>query len=741
MLRRTFIIGSASIAGGVLIGGYRLLRPMDNPLADILLEGQFALTPYVIIDQTGVSLITPRAEMGQGIHSTLAALVAEELDLTLADVRVLHGPPSNVYANKVAYPQLPGRRALMKERISTRLGRPPGRTWQLTGGQSSTQDAFVKMRMAGAAARSMLVEAAARKRGVDPALLRTSGGAVVNPDGTRVLYTELAAAAARIEPPEDPPLKPRDEWTLLGRSQPRVDMVGKCTGTAEYAIDVRLPGMLYAVVRRNPRLGGELRGFDASAALAMTGVREVIPLEDGVIVVATNTWYAMEAIREVDVEWGPAAYPATTAEHRRVLVDALEGEGGRRWRDDGNVDRALEDADVIEGSYHVPYLAHATMEPLNAVAWLRDGRLDIWAGNQNPTEAQYVGSQIAEVPLHSVRVHTTYMGGGFGRRLEMDFVATAVEAARAMSGTPIQLTWPREEDITHDAYRPIASASFRAAVADRRPVALDLKVASPALHSSARRRSEKVNERQPDAGEMPDKFSVTGVTDQPYRLQNFRLTAGRARRLLPVGWWRSVGESQNTFFMESVVDEMAWAAGADPLEMRLSLLEHGPSRAVLEAVAEMSDWSSELPAGRARGVAYALSSGAATAQVIEISHSEDRIRIERSCIAVDVGVALDPRNIEAQVTSAVVFGLCAAVHGEITVTNGVVDQSNFNDYLVMRMAQAPPVEVRIHESGGEIYGVGESGTPTAAPALGNAIFAATGRRIRELPFRDSIEFA
>lgn len=739
MQRRSFVIGSASVAGGVLIGGYRLLRPLDygNPLTATLGDGEFALTPYVIVDGSGVSIVAPRAEMGQGIHSTLAALVAEELDVSLADVRVIHGPPSEAYSNTVAYPLPTERRALLELRVRTRLERP-ARSTQLTGGQSSTQDAFVKMRKAGAAARAMLVEAAAREFGVDPSVLKTARGAVLHPDGTALPYTRLAEAAARVKPPEDPPLKPREQWTLLGRSQPRVDMVGKCTGTAEYSIDVRLPGMVYGVVRRNPRIGAPMESYDASKAEAAPGFRQIVPLEDGIVVVATNTWYAMRAANMIDIEWGPAPYPETSEDHREVLVDAIDNDDGREWRNDGDVHRALEGSEVIEGMYHVPYLAHATMEPLNAVAWLRDGELDIWAGNQSPTHTQRIGSRIADVPLASVRVHTTFMGGGFGRRLEMDFIETAVHAARAMPGTPVLVTWPREEDMTHDAYRPMASARFRATLAGDRPVALDLRMSSPNLGSSARRRDGRPADQAVREG--IDKFSATGAMDQPYRIDHYRVTAGRARRLLPVGWWRSVGESQNTFFHESAIDEIAHAAGSDPLEMRLSLLDHAPSRAVLEAVAEMSNWGSDLPAGHARGVAYALSSGAATAQVVEVVHRDGQLRIEKSFAAVDVGIALDPRNIEGQVISGVLFGLCAAMHGEITVTGGRVEQTNFHDYTLMRMAQAPPVEVRIHESRTAIYGVGEAGTPTAAPALGNAIYAATGQRIRELPFGKSVRF-
>lgn len=732
MQRRTFILASASVAGGVAIG-YSVLRPITklNPLIATLDNDQFAITPYVIIDGSGVTVIAPRAEMGQGIHGTLATLVAEELDIQLADLRVENGPASEVYSNTALYPPERNRKQLLR-----RLLRRPRMT-QLTGGQSSIRDAFVKMRKAGAAARTVLVAAAAKEFEVEPSVLHTSNGHVVHPDGTKIHYTRLAAAAADIEPPHDPILKPSDQWRQLGRSLPRVDMVGKCTGTARYAMDVRLPGMLHATVRLNPHIGGGVKSFDASKASKMRGFLDAIAWEDGIIVLATNTWYAMEAAKMIDVQWGKAPYPSESSAHRAALTKAIEGQQGKHFRNDGNVDAVFAKSKIIEGTYSVPYLAHATMEPMNAVAFLKDGELDIWAGNQNPTHAQQIGAKIAGVPIGAVRVHTTYMGGGFGRRLEMDFIKIAVHAARAVSGAPVKVTWSREADMAHDAYRPLATARFRGSISNARPVALHLELSSPSLHPSLERRlgglRKKVDERL-------DNASAMGVVAQLYEIQSYRVTAYAGRRLLPVGWWRGVGETQNIFFHESAIDELAHAADADPLEMRLSLLDHGPSRAVLETVAEISNWGSALPKGHGRGVAYALSSGAATAQVVEVSRTDQGIRIEKIFAVVDVGIALDPRNIEAQVKSSILWGLCAAMHGEITVTDGRVDQSNFHDYPLLRMYQAPPIEMRTHESGAKIYGVGESGTPTAPPALGNAIFAATGQRIRELPFVKSIGF-
>jgi isoquinoline 1-oxidoreductase beta subunit len=681
-----------------------------------------------VLDGDGITIIAPRAEMGQGIHTTLAALVAEELDVALDEVRVEHGPASDEYANTIFFGSPP---------YEGQLQDVPK---QATGGQTSIRDAFVKMRKSGAAARSMLLQAAATRLGVDSGTLTTRAGAVVDDSGNEIPYVDLAVAAADFEPPQDPPLKRRAQWRLLGQSLPRVDMVGKCMGTAEYGIDLALPGLLYATVRRNPRLGGKMLGFDASTASKMPGVKHIIPMDTGVIVVATNTWYALQAADQIEFDWGPASYPETTAGHRQRVGLAFDSEPYYRPRNRGDVEAVLKDAQIIEGSYSVPYVAHATMEPLNATALLQDGRLDIWAGNQFPTLAVLVGARLTGLKKEAVRVHTPYMGGGFGRRFEMDDVEAAVRAAQAIPGTPIRVTYSRQEDFTHDAYRPMAAARFRAAVADSRPAALDLDLAAPSLFVAGGLRRHELTGEPPK--EIPKRdISVTmGAGNQPYRIENYRVTAYRPTDLLPVGWWRSVGESQNCFFHECILDELAHAAGADPLTMRLSLLKHPPSRQVPESVAEMSNWGADLPAGHARGVAYCSSTGAATAQVIEISHSDAGIKLHKAWAAVDVGIALDRRNIEAQVQGALLFGLSSAIFGEITITDGTVEQTNFDAYPLLQFHQAPAIEVRIHELGKKIRGVGEAATPAAAPALGNAIFAATGTRIRELPFRKFFRF-
>lgn len=736
--RRTLLVASAAVAGGVVFGYWRYKSPYDNPLLDNLKEGEVALTPYVRIDQSGITIITPRAEMGQGIHTTLAAMVAEELDVALDDVQVEHGPASKAYYNAAILEEMAGYATTDNSKTAERmrgLTKIPAKflAMQTTGGSTSTPDGFVKMRKAGAAARDVLLSAAAQQLDQDRASLSTNQGAVVTQDGTRIPYTELATLAAGIEPPDDPELKPQSEWKLLGHSLPRVDMLGKVTGTAEFSIDVQLPEMLYATVKMNPQLGGGLKSFDASAAESMPGIKKIIPLEGGVAVVASNTWYAFKAAEAISFDWGDAPYPQTTKEHFDIVAAAFDGEIDSQPRDDGSVDEAFVDADVISGEYRAPYLAHATMEPVNAVALLGSDRLDIWAGNQNPMQVVKEGAALTGLDESDVHVHTTLMGGAFGRRNEMDFVKVAVAVAKAMPGIPIKTSWSREEDMCHDEYRPLAIARFRGVVANGTAKALQLDLAAPSVVASAMGRLGV-----PTGG--PDFTTVQAAWDQPYGIPNYRITGYRAAELLPLSFWRSVGASQNGFFHECAIDELAHAAAADPMQMRLAMMTNHSSRKVLEAAADMADWGSELPPGHARGIAFVHSFGVPVAEIVEVLATADGIKILKVFAAVDVGTALDPGNIKAQVQGAINFGLAAAIMGEITVEDGKVAQSNFHDYDAIRMHQAPEINVRVLENGKHIRGIGEPGTPPAAPALANAIFAATGQRIRELPLRNHIKF-
>jgi isoquinoline 1-oxidoreductase subunit beta len=636
--RRGFLLGAVALAGGVAFGWWKYRTPYANPLETDLPEGAATLNPYVLIDQSGVTVIAPRAEMGQGVHTTLAALVAEEMDLDFAAIRVIHGPASHAYFNSAVLgegvPFAPTDDSWLAEEVRAAMEIPAKFLGlQITGGSSSTPDAYDKMRLAGAAARAALVQAAATRLGVAPADLKTESGAVVAPDGTRIPYADLAVAAASVALPAEPKLKDRKDWRLLGTSLPRVDMLAKVTGTAQFTGDLRLPGMMFASAMTTPRLGGAMTAYDAAAAEAMPGVVKVVPLPDGAAVVATSTWAAMNAVRAITFTWGPAPYPATSAEITAALTAAMTPENvDSTNRKDGDVEAALV-GDVFEASYSVPYLAHATMEPMTAAALLQDGHLTVWSGNQLPTQILAVGAELTGLKADAITVETLWMGGGFGRRAEMDIIRQAITLAKAMEGTPILLTWTREEDMTHDAYRPAALGKVRAKLDGATIAAFDFATASSSVIAS-------------QAGRMgynvpgPDGAIVQGAWEQPYRFANHRVRGHRAPVMVPVGSWRSVGASQNAFFHESAIDELAHLAGADPVEFRLAQIDHAPSKAVISAVAALSNWGTTAP-GRAKGIAFCMSFGVPVAEVVEVEQTAAGLRLTGAWAVADVGVALD----------------------------------------------------------------------------------------------------
>ncbi len=728
--RRTFLIGSAALVGGVAFGWYSYRKDLPNPLAG---QGLGALTPYVLIDAAGVTVITPRAEMGQGTHTTLAALVAEELDLDWQLVRVLHGPPAQVYYNgavlREGVPFAPTDESWLAGTARDAMDIPARFLGlQVTGGSTSIPDAFEKMRQAGAVARLALLDAASRRLNLPAGQLRTESGAVILPDGARLPYQELAAEAAMVHLPDPPPLRPRSDWRLLGKSLPRTDIVAKSTGTARYACDVRLPGMAFASLRRNPCPGAGLRSFDAAAALAFPGVQQVIELDGGIAAIANTTWAAIQALDLVTVQWAEPEVAATDDLIAADLALALEQAPDSTPREIGDATGADFTAD-----YTVPHLSHATMEPMGAAAWLKDGRLQLWAGSQFPTMALRVAADAAGLEQDAVEVNTEFMGGGFGRRAEVDFIRQAATLAKLLSPTPVLLTWSREEDTAQDMYRPAAMARIRASVPEGAVSHFHLATASASIIESMAGRFGF-----PAAG--PDSSITQGAGEQPYAFPNYRVTGHRARGRVPLGFWRSVGASQNAFFHDSAMDELAHLAGVDPLLFRMRQMDHLPSINVLEAVAEVSDWGSAAP-GRAKGIGFSYSFGVPVAEVIEVEDTPQGVRLTGAWIAADVGIALDPGIIEAQLSGAMIFGLSAAMTGEVTFNDGRADQSTFWDFEPMRMRQCPPITVKVLESGGPIRGVGEPGTPPAAPALANAIFALTGQRHRSLPLNRVVTFA
>lgn len=749
--RRTFLIGAAAIAGGVAFGYYSYRKPFPNPLEDELAEGETTFNPYVkIAPDNTITIIAPRAEMGQGVATTLAALVAEEMDLDLAAIKVEHGPTASAYANIAALRDgLPF--PVFDQSIIANLARDgvavAGKflAVQITGGSSTTTDAFEKMRHAGAAAREMLKAAAAKEFGVAATTLNTRDGKVTDPaSGRSLTYGELAASAAKLAPPTDIALRERAEWRLLGKPQMRTDMLAKVTGQPIFGIDVDLPGMVFGTVRMNPHLGGPLVSLDAAAAEKMAGVIKIVPIEthlgNGFGVVAKSTWHAFQAADAVKVEWGKPPYPAESETMWQVLADAIAASGSVT-RNDGNVENEFADAPrerLIEAEYRAPFLAHATMEPMNATARLKDGVLDIWAPNQAPTLLRTVCAREAGISEAKCNVHVTYLGGGFGRRLETDYALYATKLAQATDGLPVKVTWTREEDVTHDTYRPMALGRFRARLDEAgMPVAVDFKVAAPSIMASLLPRFYPML-----SAFGPDKTLTDGLFNQPYTIPNYRVAGVKAELPVPVGFWRSVGNSFNGFFHEAFMDEIATAGQVDPIELRKRLLAGYPTAVkVVEKAAAMSNWGEALPKGKAKGFAFTLSFGSWVAEVVQVAETPQGIRIEKVWIVADVGTALDPGIIEAQLTSGAIFGLSAAMGQEITFADGMVEQSNFHDFDAMRMSQCPQFEVAILENAPQMGGVGEIGTPPSLPALANAVFALTGRRIRNLPLNKEVSFA
>lgn len=739
MKRRSFLICSAGVVGGVIFGVQQLRREKRNPLTDPE-NNVLGITPYLKVDQDGITIITPRAEMGQGIQTTLAALVAEELDVSWEDVRIDHGPASAQYYNgKFADETLPFAATDLgyipeKARESARLlSKLMGA--QITAGSSSTVDAYYKMRHAGATARAAFLKAASERFNISELSLKTENGEIILPDGRRHKYVEFAEIAARITLPKDVELKRQSQWKFLGRSMPRLDMVAKCTGEACFGIDLQLPDMVYATVRANPSYGGEILSLDVEPVKGMHGVIDIVEVSNGVGVVANNTWRAFNAAMKLDITWRSGRYNKDTAAMFLAAESAISsGVQDSQFRNDGNVDQDFDEAIIVEEEYKVPALAHAPLEPMNATVLYSGDRLEIWVGTQIPMRVLSLAAEIAGLDESDVIVHTMIMGGSFGRRLESDYVRQAIELALALEGRPVKMTWTREEDMTHDFCRPLGLAKMRGVVRDNKILSFDASIAYPSVTASQMERYGA-----PTFG--PDVAIVAGAWDQPFSIANYRVTGYRVPDMLAIGSWRSVGASGNGFFHESFLDELILSAGLDPILERVRLTWHEPTRQVLKEVARISNWGQNPTEGTGRGVAFVLSMGVPVAMVIDVSYGKSGIVIDHIYIAADVGVALDPRNVEAQLGSAALWGIGHAISGEITHVNGIAEQSNFHQYDGLRMYQTPEITVQVIESQNPIKGVGEVGVPPAAPALCNAIYALTGRRVRQLPINRIIKIA
>lgn len=736
--RRAFIVGSATIAGGVAFGTYLVKRTPHNPLLDSLTNGEATFNPWVLIDSNKITLIAPHGDKGQGILSAQAALIAEEMDLYWGDFEVSFGVPAGAYWNTAlsedAVPFMPSDQSRLAETARSAVGAAVKVIGvQITGGSSSIPDSFTKLRQAGAMARETLKLAASQRIGVQVADLKTESGAVILPDGSRIKYIDLASDAANIEPVEVDRLRSSDEWRLVGRPMQRLDIIEKSTGTLNFGIDQSIPNMVYATVKTNPRQGGTMNSFDATTAKTMPGVQNIVEISNGVAVVASNTWYAIQAANEIEFDWGPAPYPAEQAEHWDVLKESFTDEHlDSEWRNDGDIENTT--GDIIEAEYRSPYVAHAPLEPLNVIIRVDEDKVEVWSGHQVPRSVQQIVAGITGHDEEQVIFHNQFMGGSFGHRLEFEHLKQAAELAKQMQGTAIKMTYSREEDFAHDFPRHIAMGKAKAFINEGKVAGIDLSIAAPSVMQS---QMSRMGMSVPGA----DAQIAAGAWNNPYTIPNYRMRAYRAPQLAPVSSWRAVGANGAGFMFDSILDEAIHAAGADPMEERIRLMEHETSRKVLEAVAEMSSWGEAIGNNKGRGVSFVESFGVPTAEVVEVTNTENGIRIDKVWIACDVGTIVDPVNFENVVQGGVVFGLGHAMNCEITYQDGKAEQANYYDHEAMRISQCPDIVVKGLENGNKIRGIGEPPVPPTAPALANAIFAATGQRIRELPMNKHIDFA
>ena len=739
--RRRFILGGLGLTGALVVG-WGVLPPRQrinstNPLATE--TGEIALNGWIKIAADGSVIVAmPRAEMGQGVHTALPMLVAEELDVPLSSVKIVQAPMDKIFGNVSmladGLPFHPDDNGVIKRTaqwLTAKTARELGLV--VTGGSSSVKDAWGPMREAGASARAMLVAAAAARWSVDPASCQTAGGTVSHPSGKRASYAELMAEAAHSKPVTIR-LKDPSQFTLIGTPQPRRDSAAKVNGSAGFGIDARVPGMVYAAVRMSPTIGGTVQKFDSTPVLGLPGVISVIDFSPaggvaGVAVVANSYWQASQALAALPLTWnaGPNA-ALSTADVFKELSAKLDTEDGYTYHKAGDMGQGADVATTIKAEYRAPFLAHATMEPINCTAQVKDGKVTLWLATQVPSVAVDQAAKVAGVKAENVELHMTYIGGGFGRRLEIDMVTQAVAIAKQVGGLPVQLIWNREEDMTHDMYRPAALARFTATLDGQGKVlSYDNKSAGGSITHQVLARTFGI------PGSGPDKTTAEGEFDMPYEFPNQRIAHVIVPTPVPLGYWRSVGHSHNAFFKESFIDELAHAAKQDPVAFRRSLLTRQPRfLAVLDAAVEKAGVAET---GHALGVALHRCFGTIVAQVAEVSLENNEIRVHKVTCAVDCGIAVNPNIIAQQVESAINFGLSAALFGEVTIKDGKVVQQNFDSYPVVRMAQSPQIETIVIKSAEPPEGMGEPATPPIAPAVANAIFILTGKRLRSLPLR------
>ena len=692
-----------SIAGAGFLLGFQL--PWAGRVEAFAQDSHKAFAPnaWLRIDRDGTVTVTvAKSEMGQGVRTALPMILAEELDAEWSHVKVEQAIPDKKYGD---------------------MG---------TGGSASIRTSWDGLRAAGATARAMLVSAAAKRWSVPESSCRTEKSSVIHvPTGRTLGYGELSGEAANLSVPAKVPLKDPKDFRIVGKRMPGVDTPSKVDGSAKYGIDIRIPGMLYAAVAQCPVFGGSVKSFDEKQAASVPGVKRVVRISSGIAVVADSTWSAFQGRDALQISWdeGPNAH-LSSEEIRKMFVGA-SGKPGAVAVNEGDFDSAFRNAAKrIDAVYELPFLAHATMEPMNCVADVKKDRCEIWAPTQDPQAFQKKACEITGLHEENVIVHTTLLGGGFGRRTETDAASQAVEVSRVI-GAPVKLTWSREDDMTHDMYRPASYHLLSGGLdGNGRVVAFKHRIVAPSISESKWPGSTKNG---------LDQDAVEGAVGLPYAIPNFRVEYVMTNTAVPVLWWRSVYPSQNVFAVESFIDELAHAAGKDPLEFRKALVTGMPRmRKAMDLAAVKAGWGTPLPAGHARGIALSPPSFFQTpvVQIAEVSVGADRsVRLHRIVCALDCGIVVNPDTVEAQIEGGFVYGITAALKGKITVKDGRVEEKNFDDYPLLTMEEMPVVETVMAKSGEPPTGTGEPGLPAAAPAVANAVFAASGQRLRTLPMK------
>jgi len=699
--RRSFLKSSSALASSGLVMGFVLPSAPGQALAAGTVHTPNAWVH--IADNNAITLQVARSEMGQGVYTSMSMLIAEELGVELSQITVEAAPPAAVYTNAL-------------------LGA------QITGGSTSVRDGWEKLRIAGAQVREMLVAAAATEWQVDASSLRASKGMVFGPNGQKASYGQLAAAASLLPVPEKPQLKDPKDFVLVGKRAKRVDTAAKINGTAEYGIDVKLPGMVYAALAQCPVIGGTVKSFDASQAKGMPGVIDVVAIRDGVAVVANSWWRARKARDTITIEWdeGPVAALSDASMIAATRDAALNGKVLEIAKPQGDVAAAMQSASkVVEAEYIQPLQAHGPLEPMNFTAHVDGDKVLLIGPTQFQQGAQGAVAAALGVKPEQITLKTTFLGGGFGRRLELDFIVQAAQISKAV-GKPVKLLWTREDDFTHDFYRPVAINQLKAGLdAAGKPVALHFKVASQSVTQRA------FGLPKDTVDPFMAEASVPG-----YNIPNSQFDLVIFDTGLRAGYWRGVSHNMNAFANESFIDEMAKAAGQDPYAYRMALLEGKPRFAnVLKLAADKSGWGQPLTKGRARGIALMEGYGSYLAQVAEISLQDGAVRVHRVTVAVDAGHLINPDTVEAQIQSSVMFGMGAALKHQITLDKGRVQQENYHTFAPVRMFEAPKIDIVLVPSTESPGGLGEPATALIGPAIANAVASLTGKRIRRLPIQ------